>query len=927
MQRPTRKVLIVVGAVFALVLVLLILLPTLFGGRIAGRVKAEMNRTLAARVEWRDAGLGLFSNFPNLTLTLDDFSLLGVDRFAGDTLAAIPRFRVVVDLASALRSVMGGSSPIVVRAVELDRPRLSLVALEDGTANWDITRKDTAATPVPEPEAGRPVAISLRRFDIDDGAVSLDNRAARLRASLIGLDQRLSGDFGNAQVGVQTRAHADTATLEFAGIPYLNGVRLDLSVDATADLARKTLTLRESALRLNELVLALSGTVASAGERLGLDLAFGAPRTEFKHILSLVPAIYARDFQSVRTSGSLAVSGRVKGDYGDDAFPSFSLSARVDNGTFRYPDLPLPARDIGLDLGVTNPGGDADSTVVNLSRLHLVLGKNPINGRLVLRTPISDPDVDAHVAGTLDLADLRRTVKLEKVEDLAGSIAADAAVRTRMSWVDSGQFDRVVARGTVDVRDLSVKSEAIPRPLAIREASLRLAPRRAELRSFTGTIGSSDLRAAGYLDNLLGYVLRDQDLRGSANLSSTRFNLDEWRSGEGEMSVIPVPPHVDFTLDAKVDQLLYDKLTMSNARGRLRVKDQRVTLENFAVNTLGGEIGVTGFYETTVSAKPTFDVGLKLQKLDIPTAFDALTTVRLLAPVAKYARGNFSADLKLNGGLGKDMMPLFDQLTGKGSLQTSKLLIRDFPALEKLASVTKLEFLDDPALQAVRSRFEIREGRLHVQPFAVGLGGTTMTVSGSNGLDQSLKYNLGLRVPRSLLGAEANQALAGLMSRVAGAGINLQAAPEIALGVRLTGTVSDPSIETDIGSAAGSVAQGAGQAVKEAAEQRAEAVVDSARQRVAAEAQRLVAEAEGRAEKIRAEARSLAERVKREGYLQADSLLARSGDGLAGVAAGVAADRLRKEADDKSARIVSEADQRADALVAEARQQASAPAR
>ena len=37
-------------------------------------------------------------------------------------------------------------------------------------------------------------------------------------------------------------------------------------------------------------------------------------------------------------------------------------------------------------------------------------------------------------------------------------------------------------------------------------------------------------------------------------------------------------------------------------------------------------------------------------------------------------------------------------------------------------------------------------------------------------------------------------------------------------------------------------------------------------------------------------------------------------------------DRLRKEADDKSARIVQEADQRANALVAEARKQARAPA-
>ena len=245
MKRPTRTILIAVGAVFALVLLLLILLPMLFGGRIADRVKTEVNRSLDARVDWRSAGLGLLRDFPNLTLRLDDLTVVGVGKFEGDTVASIGQLRVILDLASAVRYAMGGTGPIVVQGIGLDRPRISLVALEDGTANWDITKKEPTAAE-PEAKAGRPLAISLRRFDIDDGTITLDNRAAKLQASLLGLDQTLSGSFGGDQVDVETRAHADTVTVEFAGISYLDEVALDLSVDAAADLARKTLTLRQS---------------------------------------------------------------------------------------------------------------------------------------------------------------------------------------------------------------------------------------------------------------------------------------------------------------------------------------------------------------------------------------------------------------------------------------------------------------------------------------------------------------------------------------------------------------------------------------------------------------------------------------------------------------------------------------------------------
>jgi hypothetical protein len=919
-----RKTLIIIGAVLALLLLFLILVPALFGGRIAEQVKTQANRSLNAKVDWRDAGLSLVGDFPNLTLGLDGLTVVGVDKFEGDTLAVIRRLGVVLDLASAVRNALGGSAPVVVRAIELDHPRLSLIKLKDGSANWDITKKDTAAAAA-DTAAGRPLAISLRRLDIDSGVVAVDNQAGNLRASVVGFDQSLAGDFGADQLTIETRAHADEVSLEFAGIPYLRKVRLDLSTDVAADLAKKSFTLEQSGVRLNELTLAFSGSVASVGDRLALDLAFGAPNTEFKHILSLVPAVYTRDFESVQTSGSLAVSGKVKGEYGEDAFPSLAIGARVENGTFRYPDLPLPARDIALDLAITNPGGDADSTTVNLRRFHVVLGRNPVDAVLVVRTPISDPDVDARVAGRVDLTDLRRTMKLEGVQELAGTVAADAAVRTRMSWLDSAnpQYDRIAARGTVDVTGLTVKSDSLPHPLSIREASLRLAPKSAELRSFDATIGSSDVRLSGRLDNLLGFALRDEVLRGNATLASKRFDLNEWRSDEGDLSVIPVPANLDFGFDATVNELLYDELTLRDARGRLRVKDQRITLENFTFNTLGGGFALNGFYETEDIAKPTFDVGIRIQKLEIPRAFEAFTTVQMLAPVAKYARGTFSTDLKLSGALGKDMMPVFPSLKGQGGIQTSILRLQDFPPLDKVASLTKLSLLEDPGLKAVRSQFAIRDGRLQVQPFDVGIGPTSMRVSGSNGIDQSLDYDLSLRVPRSLLGSEANEAIAGLVSKAAGAGIDLGAAQEIALGIKLGGTVTNPSISTDVGSVAGSTVQSAGKAVQEAAEQQVTQAVDSAKQRAAAEAARLVADAEKQAASIRAEANSMAEKVKKEGYLQADSLVAKSEGPLAQAAARLAADRLRKETDAKAAQIVSEADKRASSLVAEAKKKAA----
>src|SRR5262249_44291616 len=140
-------------------------------------------------------------------------------------------------------------------------------------------------------------------------------------------------------------------------------------------------------------------------------------------------------------------------------------------------------------------------------------------------------------------------------------------------------------------------------------------------------------------------------------------------------------------------------------------------------------------------------------------------------------------DLKLTGALGKNMTPLFPGLSGGGKVQTSNLDLKDFPPLQKVVDVTKLQFLDNPGLNALRAAFQIKEGRLFVQPFDVKIGGTTVNVAGSNGLDQSMQYTLGLKVPRSMLGGGANEALAGLVSKAGQAGVNLRDASEIPLGI------------------------------------------------------------------------------------------------------------------------------------------------
>lgn len=932
-----RKVALGVLGGLGIVLLALLVLPLLFVEKVEERVRAEVERSTRVRVSWSDVGLDVLGDFPNPRLTLSGLSVVGTGSFEGDTLASVGDFRVSLGAASVLRSLRGQGA-LEVRSIEIAEPTVRLRVGEDGVASWDVLpeREEAGAEEeagtgraagLDEEGGGRGTAVLLRSFELTDGSILFENQASGLFASVDGLDHSLRGDFSRDALVASTRAHADAVTVHFAGAPYLSDVSLDFEGDFDVDMSRGEARLVGNQLRLNDLLVLFEGTVTRETDRVATDLTFEAPGTDFGEVLSLVPVIYARDFASLETSGTFSLDGSVRGAMGEEAFPSFALNLDVADGRFRYPDLAMPAEAISAELAITNPGGHVDSTVVDLSRFHVEIGGQPMDASVTLRTPISDPAVDARAEGTLDLGDVAQTVKLENAEELGGVVVVDASVRARRSDVESQRYGLVAAEGALSARDVTLRGDELPQPVDIREAALRLSPSTAELSTFDARLGSSDLQASGQLYNLLGFVMGDQPLAGAASFTSGRFVVDEWRSEEEAGGVVPVPPRLDLTLDGSIDELVVNGIETRNARGRAIVRDQRVTFEGFGLETLGGRIALDGYYETIDPERPAFAVDIDLDSLDVAEASETLLTVRALAPVARYAQGTFSSSLALSGVLGQDLSPVIDVLDGDGSLSTSRVVIEGFPLLERLGERLGVQRLSNPAVQAVRSSIRIEDGRLTVNPFDVTVGGLAMTVSGSNGFDQSLDYSLSLQVPRSGM---AEDALSSLVSNLGPAGSALASVDPVPVSVRVTGTPTQPSLDISLSEARRSVRDAATEAatapveerVEEAREQ-ADSAQAEARRRAQARADSIVADARRRADAIRAEAAQAAARIREEGDRAAEEVLARATNPLTRAAAEATAERLRREADERASAIEREADERATAIVEEAEARAA----
>ena len=925
MKKASSIILKSLLGIVLLILVLLFTVPVIFKGKIKEKVVSVINESVNARVSFGDYKLGFFKNFPNLTFSMNDFSVAGTGDFESDTLAAAKSINLVFNLSSLF-----GKEGYEVRSILIDAAKIKTLVLEDGSANWDIMKESDETES--EGDSDSDIKILLREVKMLNSSFSYIDRESDMAAWLDDLSGSLSGDLTGSKSDLVINLNSDDFTFEMDDMKYISRVKANAIVNVLADLDSMIFRLRDNTVSLNDLQLKLAGTVIMPEDDIETDLTFMAEETSFKSLISLIPAFYMKDFQDLRADGSFNLSGSAKGVYSsaDSTMPDISLNLSVKDGLISYPALPEQIRRINVESAIFVDGKDMDKTRVDVTGFHFELAGNPFDMRFYLRTPISDPDIDGSARGKIDLGALSKAVPMDSLE-LSGLIDIAVDLSGRMSMLEKAQYDRFQASGNIGLKDMTVLMTGYP-GISIREADMAITPAFAELKKAELNIGSgSDFSLGGRLQNYIPYMLKDETISGNLSLYSRQIDLTEIMEGMASdtadedttsLAVIKVPENIDFDFKARVDRFSYNKINAENVSGHIVVKDGILSFRDTGMDLLGGKVAFNAAYDTRDTLNPFVNASLSVNNLAVKDAFETFNTIRMLAPTAKGVDGKFAFSLNFSSLLQKDFMPRIASITGDGKMQSSELTLVESAVFNTMKEVLKLGQGYTNTFKDLNLSFRIREGRIFVNPFNTRVGNIKMNVSGDQGLDQTVNYVIRTEIPRADLGNAANSLIDGLSAQASVFGLTVKPSDVIKVNVNVTGTFLKPLVKPFFGESApeslsAGIRETAGESVKEK--------VEEARDKVKSEAEiqgdRLVQEAEETGQKLRDEAASAAEKIRQEARAQADRLIreAESKGPVAKLAAQKAADSVVKEADRRADQLIREADEKAIKLVDEAK--------
>lgn len=753
MNRTVKKTMKIAGITLGVILLLLLILPFAFQGKLAKLVKEEGNKMLNAQFDFRTLNISLLRNFPSASVSLEDFWLKGTGPFENDTLIQAGELTAAVNLFS----LFGDGGYDISRIIVKDT-RVHAIVLEDGRPNWDVMKPSPDAETPEDETAQETFRIKLQKLSVDNLSVVYDDRQGGVFADLSRLEADCSGDFGSDRTVVDLKMETPSLTCRTGGIPLLNKVSLEADMDVDADLAGGKFTLRENMLRLNAIQLNLDGWLAQTKQGMDMDLRLNTNEVGFKELLSLIPAIYAKDFQDLKTDGKVTLNAFARGSMeGNTKVPQFEVNLDVKDAMFRYPSLPAGVEKINISALIRNAGGPLDATEISVAPFDFVLAGNPFSLNATVKTPVSDPDFHLTARGKLDLGKVKEVYPLDDMQ-LNGLVQADLELGGRLSMVEKEQFEQMQAKGSLRLNQMKLVLKDMP-PVDIQQSVFTFSPRYLQLSETTVNIGKNDLTLDSRFENYLGYALKGSTLKGTLNVSSNHLNLNDFMSADttaavaevpadtAAMGVIRVPENIDFQMQAAFRELLFDKMTLTDGKGTLLVRNGTVDMRNLSFNTMGGSVTMNGAYAAPQKKQPELNAAFNMRNISFAQAYQDLGLVQQLAPIFAGLKGNFSGNLQIDTPLDATMSPVMSAVQGKGALSTKDLSLSGVKFIDQVADIVKKPSLKEIKVKDLNIDFEIKDGRVTTKPFDLKLGDYNMNLSGSTGLDQTIDYTGKITMP------------------------------------------------------------------------------------------------------------------------------------------------------------------------------------
>ena len=372
-KRPKSKfvkLLIVVVLLMGIFISFLAFAPFFFKEDIVKFLKEQSNEHVNAEVSFQEIELSLLSDFPAMTLEVNQLNIKGKDVFKDINLLNVEHLLLELDLWKILVD-----GKYEVHRVILDQPEIHVSVLENGSANYDIYNTTDSIIAAPEEtQSSNPFEFKINSYEINNASLLYRDEFYETELELIDFTHKGVFVMNGDKYFLETESNSKEFNLTYDDVKYFNEAKLDILFNGEIGFIEDDISflITKNRIEINELVTAAAGEILMKETAYEMDISFETMDQSFKSLLSVVPGLYRNDFSDLSANGEFGLKGELRGTYDDVNYPKFNIDISVNNGDFKYSGLEHGVNDVKLQLLMNYPGGpDLDLLSVNLNNFSM----------------------------------------------------------------------------------------------------------------------------------------------------------------------------------------------------------------------------------------------------------------------------------------------------------------------------------------------------------------------------------------------------------------------------------------------------------------------------------------------------------------------------------------------------------------------------
>jgi AsmA protein len=470
----------------------------------------------------------------------------------------------------------------------------------------------------------------------------------------------------------------------------------------------------------------------------------------------------------IELKGMLVSDLKAKGIYDPKKrlFPNTNGTLNLKNGFIKMPYYPKAITDINIVSTINNQKGTYDGLSVVLKPAVFTFEGEPFLVEADLKN-FDDLNYDIKAKGTLNISEIYKVFS-QKGLDVDGSIKADLQLKGIQSYAEKGNYSKLKNKGTLEVRNIKVATEYLPKSLLIKEGIFKFNQDKMSFKTFLASYGESDFKMNGYLQNVFNFMYsKNGALRGSFTLNSKYINVDEFmssttkapvttptapangksKSATQETGVILIPSNFDLKFYATAHKINYQGLVLQDGKGAVKMKNGKILMQNTGFNLIGCAVNMNAAYQGITPKKAIFEYEIKAQDFDINRAYKEVKMFKEMASAAENAEGIVSLDYKIKGRLNQQMQPVYPSLIGGGVLSIKDVKVKGMKMFNAVSKATDREALQNPELSKVDIKTTVKNNIITIERFKFKFAGFRPRIEGTTSLDGKLNIKMRLGLP------------------------------------------------------------------------------------------------------------------------------------------------------------------------------------